>query len=217
MTIRFGDFVLDSATRRLLRSGGEVHLSPKAFMLLSLLVENRAKAMSKADLQAALWPSTYVLETNLASLIAELRRALDDSAEDPQFIRTVPRFGYWFVGLIAAGASASATPDPAMVRCWLIWEARQVALAQGENVLGRAPDAHVWIDATGVSRRHARITISGSDATIEDLGSKNGTYVRGEQVTAAQRVVDGDQVRIGSVVMTFRVPPPPHSTETVES
>lgn len=217
MTIRFGDFVLDSATRRLLRSGGEVHLSPKAFMLLSLLVENRAKAMSKADLQAALWPSTYVLETNLASLIAELRRALDDSAEDPQFIRTVPRFGYWFVGVIAAGASASATPDPAMVRCWLIWEARQVALAQGENVLGRAPDAHVWIDAAGVSRRHARIRISGSDATVEDLGSKNGTYVRGEQVTAVHPIVDGDQIRLGSIVMTFRVPPPAHSTDTVES
>jgi DNA-binding winged helix-turn-helix (wHTH) protein len=215
--MRFGEFVLDHATRRLLRSGAEVHLSPKAFTLLSLLVENRARAISKADLLAAIWPSTYVLDTNLAGLIAELRRALDDSSEDSRFIRTVPRFGYWFVGAIAADETVAAAREPQTVRCWLIWNARQVPLGQGENILGRAPDAHVWIDEAGVSRRHARIQIQGTDATVEDLGSKNGTYVQGARVTSAMPMADGDQIRLGSIVVTFRVPPPAHSTSTLES
>jgi pSer/pThr/pTyr-binding forkhead associated (FHA) protein len=99
-------------------------------------------------------------------------------------------------------------------RYWLVWETRQVPLTEGDNILGRAPDAAVWIDALGVSRHHARIIVEGGDATVEDLGSKNGTYVGAERVTAPCRLADGDQIRLGSVVITFRIPPPVGSTET---
>jgi pSer/pThr/pTyr-binding forkhead associated (FHA) protein len=90
----------------------------------------------------------------------------------------------------------------------------QIALNEGDNILGRAPDAGVWIDAPGVSRHHARIRLDAATAAVEDLGSKNGTYLRGERVTAPTRLADGDQIRLGSVVITFRIPPPPGSTET---
>ena len=93
-TVRFGPFSLDAATRQLLRNDREVSLSPKAFQLLSLLVANRERAMSKQELHQSLWPSTFVLETNLSSLIAEIRRALDDDTAKPQFVRTMHRFGY---------------------------------------------------------------------------------------------------------------------------
>ena len=93
MRYQFAEFLLDARTRRLLRGDEEVHLSPKAFDLLLTLVENQARAMSKAELHEKLWPSTYVLETNLAGLVAELRRALNDSADEPRFIRTMTRFG----------------------------------------------------------------------------------------------------------------------------
>jgi DNA-binding winged helix-turn-helix (wHTH) protein len=83
VTYRFDVFTLDSDTRRLLREKEEVHLSPKAFDLLTLLVEGRSRAMSKADLHRQLWPSTYVVDTNLASLVAEIRRALGDSERRP--------------------------------------------------------------------------------------------------------------------------------------
>ena len=98
MTYRFDDFTLDGSTRRLLRSGSEAHLSPKAFDLLQLLVTNHSRAMSKSELHQYLWPSTHVLDTNLASLIAEIRHTLGDSAEKPRYVRTVHRFGYWFIG-----------------------------------------------------------------------------------------------------------------------
>lgn len=216
MTYRFEEFTLDSRTRQLLRQGSERHLSPKAFDLVSLLIENRARAMSKAELHEKLWPSTYVLETNLAGLVAEVRRALDDSADQPRYIRTVQRFGYWFIGNAQETADREATVKPP-VKYWLVWETRQIALSQGENILGRAPDAGIWIDAPGVSRRHARILLEGSGAAVEDLGSKNGTYVRGRRITAASALCDGDQIRLGSVVITFRIPPPAGSTQTTRS
>lgn len=226
MLFRFDDFTLDTRTRRLLRherpapgsrAGGspeqEVHLSPKAFDLLTVLVENRARAMSKTELHERLWPATHVLETNLAGLVAEIRRALGDSADEPRFLRTVQRFGYWFIGALQEGASQE-NPVKSRVRYWLIWEQRQIALNEGENILGRAPDAAIWIDAPGVSRHHARIRLEAEGAALEDLGSKNGTYVGGRRITAPAPLADGDQIRLGSVVVTFRIPPPGGSTET---
>lgn len=213
-TYRFDQFTVDSRTRQLLSSGVEVHLSPKAFDLLLCLIENRARAMSRAELHTQLWPSTFVLDTNLASLVAEIRRALGDAAGDPRFVRTMHRFGYWFVGNVRAEEAGAEAVRPA-VRYWLVWEGRQVPLTQGENLLGRARDAEVWIDAPGVSRHHARITVSGQDATVEDLDSKNGTFVRGDRITTPCRLADGDQIRLGSVVVTFTIPPAPGSTDTV--
>jgi hypothetical protein len=197
----------------LLRDSQEVHLSPKAFDLLHCLVENRARAMSRAELLQRVWPSTFVLDTNLASLVAEIRRALDDDAEDPRFVRTIHRFGYWFVGAVEKG-DASEVPSETPLRYWLIWETRRIPLTEGEHVVGRSPDAAVWIDAAGVSRHHARVTVAGGETTVEDLGSKNGTFVRGMRITMRHALADGDQIRFGSVVVTFRIPPPVGSTES---
>jgi DNA-binding winged helix-turn-helix (wHTH) protein len=221
-TYRFDRFVLDPGTRRLLRDGQEAHLSPKAFDLLTCLVENRRQAMSRAVLLRRVWPSTFVEDTNLASLVAEIRRVLDDRADEPRFVRTVHRFGYWFVGSVLEGdalqdSDAGEAPGKAAVRYWIIWETRQIPLDEGTHIVGRSPDASVWIDAAGISRHHARVTVSGVDITVEDLGSKNGTFLRGRRLTVAHPLVDGDQIRFGPVVVTFRIPPPVGSTETVAS
>ena len=75
----------------------------------------------------------------------------------------------------------------------------------GENVLGREPAAAVFIDDATVSRHHARIVIDRGRAVLEDLGSKNGTWLRGHpDRRVARPLVDGDEIRIGSVPMTFR-------------
>ena len=218
MTHTFGPFTLDARTRQLLRGQDETHLSPKAFDLLQFLIEERARAVPRAELHQRLWPETFVLETNLAGLVAEIRRALDDSADDPRYVRTMHRVGYWFIGSVNdAGAAAKPPAAPGtVVRYWLFWESRQVALGEGENIIGRAPDASVWIDAAGVSRHHARIIATGAP-TIEDLGSKNGTFLRGQPITSPQPLADGDEIRLGSVVITFRIPPPAGATDTVAS
>jgi Transcriptional regulatory protein, C terminal/FHA domain len=196
-----------------LREGREATLSPKAFQLLLLLIENRSRAMSREELHQQLWPSTFVLETNLAGLIAEIRRALGETAEKPTFVRTMHRFGYRFIGAVREAEESVASAEPAL-KCWLVWETKQVPLAEGDNIVGRAADASVWIDAAGVSRHHARIVVRRGEATLEDLASKNGTYVGPDRVTAPRQLADGEQVRLGSVVITFRVPQLPGPTET---
>jgi DNA-binding winged helix-turn-helix (wHTH) protein len=212
-TFEFASFSLNPATRQLLLNGQEVSLSPKAFQLLLLLVANRARAMSKQELHQSLWPSTFVLETNLASLIAEIRRALNDDAAKPRFVRTIHRFGYRFVGQVD-GSGAVSGEVPAAAKYWLAWELRQLPLTEGSNVIGRGTDTAIWIDAPGVSRHHARIVITGDEVTIEDLGSKNGTYVAGDRVTAPRRLNNGDQIRLGSVVVRFRITGLSAATET---
>jgi DNA-binding winged helix-turn-helix (wHTH) protein len=212
-TFGFASFSLDAATRQLLRDGREISLSPKAFQLLLLLVANRDRAMSKQELHQSLWPSTFVLETNLASLIAEIRRALDDDAAKPRFVRTIHRFGYRFVGQVDE-SSVPPGEVAAAAKYWLAWDLRQVPLTAGANIIGRGTDTSIWIDAPGVSRHHARIVIRDDEATIEDLGSKNGTYVAGERVVAPQRLNDGDQIRLGTVVLRFRIPGLSAATET---
>jgi DNA-binding winged helix-turn-helix (wHTH) protein len=212
VTFQFGPFLLDTNTRQLRRGEREVTLPPKAFQLLSLLVENRSRAMSRQELHEQLWPSTFVLETNLAGLIAEVRRALEDAANAPAYIRTVQRFGYQFTADVHE--AECTTEVSGATSFWLVWQTRQVSLSVGENIVGRSPEASVWIDADGVSRRHARIVVRDNAATLEDLGSKNGTFVGAVQVTTPWRLTDGDQIRLGSVVLTFRVPQPPGTTNT---
>jgi hypothetical protein len=154
---------------------------------------------------------------DLLCALVENRRALGDSAEEPTFVQTLHRFGYRFIAAVHEDIPADEEPVTPHVRYWLVWETRQIPLGNGPNVLGRAPDAGVWIDAPGVSRSHAQITVAGRDATVEDLGSKNGTFVKGERITAPYHLADGDQIRLGSVVITFRIPPPAGSTESVQS
>jgi eukaryotic-like serine/threonine-protein kinase len=96
MKIRFGDCTLDTDRRQLWRSGSTVHLSPKAFELLTLLVERRASAISKAEFHERLWPGTFVTDDSLSRLMVEVRGALGDDARRPRFVRTLHGFGYAF-------------------------------------------------------------------------------------------------------------------------
>ena len=210
---RFGGFTLDEGIRQLCSSGTEVHLSPKAYEMLTVLLANRMRAMSKAELQQLLWPSTFVEETNLAGLVAEIRRALGDSASSPVFVRTMYGFGYRFVGDVATDAASSSGPH--RTKLCVVWAGREMILMEGANVIGREPDATIQIDARGVSRHHARILVAQDVATIEDLGSKNGTHVNGQPIAAAVRLSDGDQINLGTVTLTFRVSSLQSPTETV--
>ena len=210
--LRLGDFTFDPDARQLLSGATEVHLSPKAFDLLRILVARRPRALSKQELHEHLWPATFVSEANLASLIAEVREALGDTARKPRFIRTSHRFGYAFSGEAVEVPDSPPSIQPTSF-CWLVKDGKRLPLQPGENILGR-DDTGIQIDSPTVSRRHARIRISGTEAVIEDLGSKNGTFVRGERVSSAVRLKDGDQVQVGSVVSRFRMTSPKGVTAT---
>ena len=213
MRVRFSPYVLDLDSRQLLRGDDVVHLSPKAFDLLSILVSNRPKALSKSDLQERLWPGTFVVEKNLANLVSEIRDAIGDDPSKPRFIRTVHRFGYAFRDMVSTedGRSARRGGD---VSFRLKWVNGLVTLDEGVHVIGRDPDAEVFLNSAGVSRRHARITISAGRLTIEDLGSKNGTFVGDQRLEGPRSVGDGDIIGVGSVKLTLRIFQTPSSTRT---
>lgn len=205
MRVRFGECVLDSDTRQLSVRGEAVHLSPKAFQFLELLLVNRPKALSKSELHERLWPGTFVSDGTLASLLVEVRSAIGDTARDSRFVRTIHRFGYAFSGEaeeLRERAPAAGGRNPVYR---LIWGYREIALNPGENLLGRDEDSILWIDDAVVSRRHARIVVSEAGAVLEDLGSRNGTYLRGKRITAPTSLSDGDELTIGPAPLVFRV------------
>jgi DNA-binding winged helix-turn-helix (wHTH) protein len=203
-SVQFGDFMMEIAARRLLDRGQVIHVSPKAFDLLHILVTHRPAVVSKDELNQQLWPDTFVSEVNLATLVAELRRALGEDAAHPRFIRTVHRRGYAFAGAATGGARSETSIDSSGSH-WVIWDAGQVRLARGDNLLGRGRRVTVWLDSPTISRRHARIVVTGPDAVVEDLGSRNGTFVRGAKVTSPVPISDGDEIRVGSIVLRYRV------------
>ena len=197
-------------TRQLLRSDGPVPLSPKAFELLHTLLEHRPRALSKKELIEALWPNVFVAEENLKARIAEIRRALGDGRER-RYIRTIQRFGYAF----EAPADIAST---AGLSDWLVESAHgQFNLAEGENIVGRDLHARVRIDASSVSRRHARIVVTDGQATLEDLGSKNGTLVGPDRVDQPTLLKSGDRIQFGSVLVRIRNSASLPSTDSVGS
>lgn len=202
---QFGEFTLEVGTRQLLEEGRVVHLSSKAFDLLHLLLDRRPHLVERKELLERLWPETFVSDVNLATLVAELRRALHDEPADPRFIRTVHRHGYAFSGAATQNAEGSTTRLDGPSTHWILWQSGQVRLTRGENILGRGRRVTVWLDSPSISRRHARIVVTGADAALEDLGSRNGTYVRGVKVGSPTRLQDGDEIRLGSVVLTYRL------------
>ena len=196
------------------RGDGPIALSPKAYQLLQILVSQRPKALSKLDLQERLWPDTFVVEKNLVNLVAEIRAALGDDASRPRFIRTVPRFGYAFRESPSAVGETSR-PAQSTVHFRLRWADGRASLPDdGDHVMGRDPDLDLFIDGPGVSRRHAVIRVSGGTATVQDLGSKNGTFVADRSAASRVPLADGDVIRLGSVAVTLIVVGAPYSTRT---
>lgn len=212
----FGEFTLDVDARQLTRKSREIHLSPKALDLLRVLIDKQPNVIAKADLIEQLWPGTFVVEANLSNLVAEIRSALKDRARAPRFLRTNHGTGYAFCG-DARVASSDKVPARNGVSCWIEWGKMRFPLPSGEHVIGRDPDVDVRLDASTVSRRHARLMVSGDKAVLEDFGSKNGTYVGEARVTSPTALRDGDGIRIGSLLVTYHVKRTGNSTDSYAS
>jgi DNA-binding winged helix-turn-helix (wHTH) protein len=215
MRLQFDDVGFDESTRQIWVREREVHVSPKAFDLLALLVSRRPQAVSKAEIRKHLWPDTYVSESSLPSLVSEIRDAIADHKRKPGLLRTLHGFGYAFQADRALGQPEAAAPTD-VAHAWLLGSTAEVALRPGENILGREGEG-VVVKSTTVSRRHARLIVDARGARLEDLGSKNGTYVNDRRVSGPMPIVDGDQVRIGSLLFTFRLAQSSTTTETLSS
>jgi DNA-binding winged helix-turn-helix (wHTH) protein len=217
MRLVFDEFVLDTGTRELYRDGRALSLTPKAFELLTILVRNRPSVVSKSVLQDQLWADRFVVDKNLSNLISEIREALGEDASRPRFIRTAHRVGYAFRHSVNKNGlrDRRGLDNGRLFR--LIWSNQRITLDEGDHVLGRDPDADVYLDSPSVSRRHAIIRIAEGEATLEDLGSRNGTFVGKRRADGVITLNDGDAIRLGSVVLTLRVVLAPGSTKSAVS
>jgi DNA-binding winged helix-turn-helix (wHTH) protein len=201
MRLRFGPWELDSEQRLLRGDGQVVHVSPKAFDLLCVLAEARPRAVDKQTLSQQVWRDTFVSDGSLAVLVAELRAALKDSARQPSVLRTVPRYGYAFCA--DATDATPASPSPAAA-AWLLNRSQRIPIGSGVTIVGRDPGCAAMIDAQSVSRRHARLTATPDGLSVEDLDSKNGTFVNDRQIDGPTPVADDDRVRFGTVQFVVR-------------
>jgi len=213
MRLGFGDSIFDSETRELIRAERSVRLPPKAFQLLEVLLRRRPEAIAKDELHRVLWPTTFVADTTLTGLVKDLRSAIGDDARSPRFIRTIAAFGYAFSG----EAREIRRRAPSGFFCRVIAEDAQASLAAGENTLGRGPDSVLWIDDDTVSRRHARIRVENDRAVLEDLGSRNGTFVGERRIDGPVALRDGDRILLGSLPLRFRASGSPSSTRSARS
>jgi len=214
MVQAFGECVFDRERRELARRGTIVHCGPKLLALLEVLLDAAPRAVTKAEIHKAIWPGTFVTDATLTSLVAELRTAIGDDAKTPRLVRTIHAYGYAFIGDVS-DPRAQRTPSsgPGLFR--IIVGERDIALAPGENFIGRAPEATVFVDDSGVSRHHARITVDAQGATLEDLQSKNGTILDGEAVRQPTLLANGSLIIVGATALRFRILTASTTTETL--
>jgi DNA-binding winged helix-turn-helix (wHTH) protein len=198
--MRFADCVLDLSARQLERQGRVVPLEPKVYDLLEVLIQRRPAVVTNNELDELLWPEVYVARTSLMRLISRLRAALGDTPHGSKVIRTAYKTGYAFCAEVTPAPSA---PGP-VAKFELVWKKHLLPLTDGVHVVGRDDACGLVIDASTVSRQHARITVVSGAATIEDLESTNGTHVNGTRISAPTRLAFGDELSLGSEVLQVR-------------
>lgn len=171
------------------------------YELLEVLVKRRPAVVTNNELDELLWPDVYVARTSLTRLVSELRSVLGDAPRESRIIRTAYKAGYAFCAEVT-NLPAAGSP---LASIEVLWMKQSVPLTDGEHIAGRDVDCSLVIDGTTVSRRHARITVAGGAATIEDLDSMNGTFVNGTRITAPARLGPGDEFALGTEVLRVRL------------
>jgi hypothetical protein len=206
MRLRFGDCVFDADARQVIRAERPVAVSPKAFELLGLLISSRPNAISKAQIQDRLGPTfTFpprTFRTSSASCAPLSATRLGSQASSAPCPASATPFAHPPEPKEPRGEQVRGQLDAVYT---LVWGTREIALDPGTTSSVGGREALIWIDDASVSRRHARISIGPSGATIEDLGSKNGTYVGGRKLHKPSPLVHRDVVTIGPATLTLRV------------
>jgi DNA-binding winged helix-turn-helix (wHTH) protein len=208
-----GHWRVDPALNSLAGPTETAHLEPKVMEVLVCLAEHASDVVSKERLLRSVWPDTCVTDDVLTRAIFELRRAFGDNARRPRVIQTIPKRGYRLIAPVVLDVDRTpASPTTAATVCTLTWGEGYVTLADGTYLLGRDESLPIRVPFPSVSRRHARITIGGGVVTVEDLASKNGTFLRDARLTAPTLLRNGDTLITGTVRISVRLSMP--STET---
>ncbi len=228
---RFGDFELDLNAYTLRRAGERVRLEKIPMDVLILLVQAAGALVRRNEMQVALWSLNVFVEHDAAinTAVRKVRQALDDDAEKPRYVETVVGKGYRFIAPVEHRMPGSrhrgvdvtaAQPSSARWRrpfpSFCVTRGKQeFVLEVGRNLLGRDTGARVYIDHASVSRRHACISIRSDAAILEDLKSRNGTFLNGRRIDAPIEIGHGAVIGLGPIALTFIALSAPASTRSV--
>ncbi|MGH6727626.1 MAG: winged helix-turn-helix domain-containing protein [Pseudolabrys sp.] len=205
MQFLFENHVLDADRRELRRDGELVALEPQVFDVLVFLIENRDRVVSKDDLIASVWHGRIVSESTLTSRINAARKAIGDSGEQQNLIRTVARKGLRFIGKLRDEAAAAAEPAAAEPARPTLPDRPAIALLPFVNMSGD-PEQDYFSDGisediiTALSKlrwffviaRNSSFTYKGKSVHLKQVADELGVgYVVEGSVRKA-----GDRVRI---------------------
>jgi len=197
----FGPFRVDAGRRLLLRRGDQVPLTPKAFDILLVLLQNRDRVVEKDELMKLVWPNTVVEENNLTRNISSLRKALEEDPNEHRFIVTIPGRGYQFAADMLEDKAATGVVYERHAR------ARVLIEEQSEENSTAQP---IQPSKTEIAKRKFwrsiafRVTVAVAICTLLALGASLYVSRRGEAILPALRVVPLPRCRIGPNAPIYR-------------
>ncbi len=174
--VRFGSFTVDLISRELRNNGHKIHLQEKPFQILVILLDHPGELVTREEFRQRLWPSdTFVdFEHSINTAVKKLREALEDDADQPRFIETLPRRGYRFIAPVAErpveearlgspipthAAAGTETPQARLRRSWYVLLPGAAAVAVVGMLL-------VGLNVRGVRDRMWRQRPSAQDRAI---------------------------------------------------
>ena len=218
------EWTIDPHGNRIVCGAVTVRLEPRAMEVLLCLADHQGRVVARKTIFDRVWATEFVTDSTLTHTIADLRRAFGDDPRKPRIIETIPKRGNRLIAAIRGRAGApSAGPfedqplatvaaNRVVVRpraagppsdSLLMIGDREVFIGGGEIEIGRTTRSGLKILSSEVSRNHARLVIVDEGATIEDLGSKNGTAVNGRDIEARTDLASGDVIKIGPHEIVF--------------
>lgn len=142
--MEFGPFRLNPSERLLTRDGESVHVPPKTFDLLLVLLSSAGHLVSKAELRQRVWPDTFVDDVNMAQHISILRKALREGENGSRYIETVPRLGYRFVAPVRSIEEATPSDASAQLQAEVAVATSGASQARGFSGVLRGNKIAVW-------------------------------------------------------------------------
>jgi DNA-binding winged helix-turn-helix (wHTH) protein len=228
--IGFAEFELDVGAYVLRRQDEALRLEKMPMEVLILLVQRAGTLVQRSEIQERLWGSDVYVEHDSAinTALRKIRRTLGDDAEHPRFVETVVGKGYRFIAPIESDGSPQAQPSASHGRSSARWQPvfpsysvtrgkQEFILEAGATVFGRDPTAGVYVDHPSVSRRHACVSVGSEGAVLEDLKSRNGTFINGRRIDGPTKIDHGGLIGLGPITLTFVVRSAPASTQAMGS
>ncbi len=196
-SFRLHEWLVEPDLNLISRDGLQIRLEVKIMELLTFFAQRGSRLLTRQELVDGVWNADFICDNTLTHAIAELRAALGDNCREPMYIETIHRRGYRLVAPVTTleGRIPKETGSPSRYR--IVDSTHSIQLREGANLIGRAPEATVRIDSIWVSRDHARILIDEAAATLEDLASRNGTFLNGIEVVRSMRLAAGDTIFLG--------------------